>query len=73
MVGVAMAYPGSSMEFAGPAGWYERFAAFIARRAAFEGGSYDLHGETALDPRRPPLPDPKSYDYAESTTTHGCP
>jgi len=37
-VGVAMAYPWiEPWNSPGPAGWYERFAAFIARRAAFDG------------------------------------
>jgi beta-glucosidase len=43
MVGVAMAYPWiEPWNSPGPAGWYERFAAFIARRAAFEGWDHTI-------------------------------
>ncbi len=42
-VGVAMAYPWiEPWKSPGLAGWYERFAAFISRRAAFEGWDYTI-------------------------------
>jgi beta-glucosidase len=66
MVGVAMAYPWiEPWNSPGPAGWYERFAAFIARRAAFAGWDHTIrtgkahwiHGGPAIEGVK------GSYDY----------
>jgi len=66
MVGVAMAYPWiEPWNSPGPAGSYERFAAFIARRTAFEGWDHTIrtgkphwiHGGPAIAGVQ------NSYDY----------
>lgn len=66
MVGVAMAYPWiEPWNSRGPAGWYERLAAFLARRAAYgawdhticSGEPHWIHGGQAIAGIQ------NSYDY----------
>lgn len=65
-VGVAMAYPWIEPWMSrGPAGWYERLAAFVVRRAAFQGWDHSIltglshwiHGGPAVEGIK------DSYDY----------